>query len=171
MKFDKIVIEGPNNVGKSSLIEELRKYLNWEVEHVSSSCPNDFKFYDDLLSCDEPLIFDRLHLGEMVYPEIYNRKNNLSENEFDELCEKHCEHTLTVVLDADFEFIIMANVLKDEHFNYNEVWQEKKGFYNIYEFCKCTFPNCIRLKNHLGKENTIKLCKKILEAIGFDTVN
>ena len=171
MKFDKIIIEGPNNVGKSTLIEELQKYLHWEVEHVTSVCPNDYTFYDDLLSCEEPLIFDRLHLGEMVYPEIFNRKQKLSESEFDDICEKHCEHTLTVILDADFDFIITANALKNEKFKYSEVWQEKKGFYDIYTFCKCTYPNVVRLKNHSGKENTIKLCKKILEAIRFDTVN
>lgn len=165
MKFDKIVIEGPNNVGKSTLIEALKEHLNWEVEHVTATCPNDYTFYDDLLSCNEPLIFDRLHLGEMVYPEIYGRQRKLSDEEFDDLCEKHCEHTLIVVMDADFDFIITANSLKNEKFNYNETWQEKKEFYEIYQFCKDGFPNCIRLKNHFGKENINKLLYKILEAL------
>lgn len=167
MKFDKIVIEGPNNVGKSTLIEELRKYLNWEVEHVTSNCPNDYKFYDDLLSYEEPLIFDRLYLGEKVYPFIYERECKLSNDEFEKLYKNHKEHTLIVILDADFDFIIVANVSKGEKFNYKEVWKEKKGFYEIFKFCK-NFTNVIRLKNHIGESNTQYICKKILEAIEYD---
>lgn len=170
MKFDKIVIEGPNNVGKSTLIEELRKHLDWEVEHVTSLCPNTYDFYDDLLSCDEPLIFDRLHVGEMVYPLVYDRMPKMSQNEFEELCEKHENHTLVVILDADFDFIICATNLKNEVFNYNETWEEKQSFYEQYHFMKNNYKNCVRMKNHRGKENTIRLCKKILEAIGHDEV-
>ena len=170
MKFDKIVIEGPNNVGKSTLIEELRKYLDWEVEHVTVLCPNNYSFYDDLLSCEEPLIFDRLHVGEMVYPRVYSRVSNMSQSEFEDLCEKHDDHTLTVILDADFDFIIYANTCKNEKFNYCETWEEKQNFYEEYKFMKTNYKNCIRMKNHRGKENVIKLCKKILEAIGYDGI-
>lgn len=172
MKFDKIVIEGPNNVGKSTLISGLMLHLGrfgWQVEHTSQLCPNDFEFYDDLLSNEQPMIFDRLHIGEMVYPEMYDRSANISQNEFEELLEKHEQHTLIVFVDADYEFIICANSNKNEKFNYREVRREKGYFYENYKFIKCNYANCIYLKNHLG-DDKLKYVKQILEVIGYDQI-
>jgi thymidylate kinase len=172
MKFDKIVIEGPNNVGKSTLIDGLMKYLGpygWEVEHTSNVCPNDFKFYDHLLSNDQRIIFDRLHVGEMVYPMIYGRRRKISQNEFEELLDKHDRHTLIVFLDADYELIIHGNANKKEKFDFSEVRREKEFFYELYKFVKVNNSNCIRIKNHYGDDN-MKHVKQILEAIGFDIV-
>ena len=173
MKFDKIVIEGPNNVGKSTLIDGLMEYLrplNWEVEHTSQLCPNDFDFYDHVLSNEEPMVFDRLHVGEMVYPEFYNRPGKISRCEFEELLFKHDEHVLHVFVDADYEFIVQANSIKNEKFNFNEVALEKELFYNYYQFIKDNYKNCIRIKNHIG-DHKLKAVKMILGVIGYDIVN
>lgn len=167
MKYDKIIIEGPNNVGKTTLIENLRQFIDYEREHVTNLCPNDREFCDDLLSSTEPLILDRLHVSEMVYSDIYKRRCKISQDEYEDLCYIHKDHVLIIILDADYDFIIRANALKKEHFDYKTVAAEKRRFYEQYLFLKDNDIPCVRIKNHWNED----LCKIVLGVIGYDFVN
>lgn len=162
MKFDKIVIEGPNNVGKSTLIQSIRKmFPEYEVEHVTAICPNDFRFYDSLLSSEEPMIFDRLHLGEMVYPGLYEREPKLNGTELIELCKKHNKHTLIIMMDADYDFMIRACIRKNEEFDFDEVEEEKFRFYEVYKQLEPYKLNLIRIKNHWDEDTKSIILGKV----------
>lgn len=166
MKYDKIVFEGPNNVGKSTLIEAIQKRLNgYEIEHVTEKCPNDYDFYNDLLTSEEPLIFDRLHLGEMVYPYVFSREAKMTEKEFDALLDNHREHTLIIMVDADYDFIVRSCENKNEEFKYSIVREEKLRFYRLWKHLLRENIDCIRIKNHW--DNTAKniTVERMLEKI------
>lgn len=169
MRFDKIVIEGPNNVGKSTLIKAIQKmFPEYEVEHVTEKCPNDYNFYNSLLSTEEPMIFDRLHLGEMVYPGLFERESNLTGDEFVELCRNHGNHTLIVLLDADYDFIIRACEKKNEYFDFPVVEEEKFRFYELGQQMmniKGSNLNFIKLKNHWDEETKSIIVGKVVGAI------
>lgn len=169
MRFDKIIIEGPNNVGKSTLIKAIQKmFPEYEVEHVTEKCPNTYDFYDSLLSTEEPMIFDRLHLGEMVYPKLFERESNLNKEEFAELCKNHGKHTLIVLLDADYDFIIRACENKNECFDFKVVEKEKLMFYELgQQMLKMTDWNLnfIKLKNHWDEETKSIIVGKVVGAI------
>lgn len=169
MRFDKIVIEGPNNVGKSTLIKAIQKmFPEYEVEHVTEKCPNTYSFYNSLLSTEEPMIFDRLHLGEMVYPGLFERESNLTGKEFEELCRNHGNHTLIVLLDADYDFIIRACENKNEYFDFPLVEEEKFRFYELGQQMmnmKCSNLNFIKLKNHWDEETKSIIVGKVVGAI------
>lgn len=81
-----IIIEGPDNVGKSTLIKNIRQKLQDDVFHVLHSTPiklNSVNEYIDYSTkqvtsmfelmrfTNENLIFDRSHLGELIYGNIY----------------------------------------------------------------------------------------------------
>lgn len=169
MKFDKIVVEGPNNVGKSTLIKAIQRlFPEYEVEHVTEKCSNTYTFYNSLLSTEEPMIFDRLHLGEMVYPGLFAREPNLTGEEFEKLCRNHSDHTLIILLDADYDFIIRAYENKNEYFDFGTVEEEKFRFYELgqqmLKIKGCSL-NFIKLKNHWDDETPSVILGKVVEAI------
>lgn len=172
MKYNKIVFEGPNNVGKSTLIKKLKRLQNdlklVEVEHVTEVCPNDYVFYEDLLSSSEPMIFDRLHLGEMIYSNIFGRECKLSPDEFDRLLTTHKDHTLIVIVDADYDFIIRATQAKQEFFDYNISKKERKEYYDMWQYLhplESIGIKAIRIKNHWDEETTSELLGRLIEAL------
>lgn len=150
----KIVVEGPNNVGKSTFIKKLMErdtFKDYEVEHLSHLTPNDYQFHKDLLDLPQDMIFDRFYLGEIIYSDIYNRKPKLSQSKLIDLCKEYKDRTIIIILDADYEFIIRSNKNKNETFNYEEVKKEKAGFYNIKKLLQSKGIQVFYYKNH--KEN------------------
>lgn len=162
----KIVIEGPNNVGKSTFIKNLLKrdtFKDFEVEHLSHLTPNDFEFHRDLLDLPQNMLFDRFYLGEIIYSEIYGRKPKLTKTQLYDLCKEFKRETIIVILDADYEFIVRSNKNKGEEFNYKEVKAEKEGFYNIRKFLKSKGIKVYYYKNHKEGEEDYKAFIDMLE--------
>lgn len=154
----KIIIEGPNNVGKTTLIKnilKMKKFKDFEIEHLSGRTPNTKEFHEDLLKLPQNMIFDRFFIGELIYPEIFNRKSNITEKQVIDLCKKYKNQILIIFIDADYEFIIRSNKNKNEQFNYEEVKKEKEGFYKYKNiFNKIKGLKIISFKN--SKENEIE---------------
>ena len=71
----KFVIDGPNNVGKSTLITELKHRFDYEVYHIIKDATFE-KF--NMLFKVKNAIFDRGPISELVYSEIYGRNSNLT---------------------------------------------------------------------------------------------
>ena len=165
MKYNKIVFEGPNNVGKSTLIKSLQDFIDFESEHVTEVCPNNYTFCDDLLSNNESMFLDRLHLSELVYSEVFSRDCNLTNEEFVKLVNEHKDHTLIVIVDADYDFMIRAAKTKLEYFDYEISKQERNLFYEIWQKLRTMDGvNVIRVKNHWDDETKSILTGQLLEA-------
>lgn len=77
----KIYIEGPDGIGKSTLVEHIIKKYKYKMIHSSNLTENDYKYHSDLIDSEDNLVLDRFNLGEIVYPAIYNRKPKMT---FDE---------------------------------------------------------------------------------------
>jgi GTPase SAR1 family protein len=136
--YKNIVIEGPNNVGKSTLIEELLElepFKNWRVEHMTENSPNSFEFYDATLSNCHNTIFDRHCIGEIVYPKLFNRKTSITEEHIIELVKCNNE-TLFIFVTADLNFINNAYIFKDELRNWFFITNERNAFDNAYNMLK-----------------------------------
>lgn len=73
----KIILEGCDCTGKTTLAKQLCEKYNLYYSHVTSKDPNDFEFYFNTMKTDN-IIWDRHLLGEMIYPTVYNRKGNLN---------------------------------------------------------------------------------------------
>lgn len=145
-----IVVEGPNNVGKTTFINTLLDVLpNYKVEHTSNITPNTYDYYKMCLKMDN-IIYDRLHVGEMIYPLIYKRKCNLSDKEFSKLLNN--KNVIYVFIDADIEFIIKSCTNKGEDFNLDTVYKEKLAFDKYYKLVKSLKSKVVRVHNHLVPE-------------------
>lgn len=82
-----IIIEGPDAVGKSSLYTYLKHLYNIDYHHSSSKTKNDLQYHLDELNKHNTL-FDRFHLGEIIYSKLYGREPKISLNDLDIINEK-----------------------------------------------------------------------------------
>lgn len=80
MNVRNIVIEGCDGTGKTTLCKKLAEKYGWDIVHVTSKDPNDFDFYKETLRKTN-VIFDRHFIGELIYPEVYNRDPKLDYND------------------------------------------------------------------------------------------
>lgn len=134
-----LIIEGPNCCGKSYLIKTLlkqEKFKDYEVEHLSGSCPNTKEFHKYLLDYDREMLFDRFFVGETIYPTLFNREPKMSYEDMLDLVEEYKDKIAIIFVDADFDFIIKAHKNKNEEFDYELVKKEKEMFYERYKQLK-----------------------------------
>ncbi len=81
-----LIVEGADGSGKSTLAETLRKDHGFKVIHTDKPKPNEPDLFNtylmDLwlaLHDDQPVVFDRLYLGEQIYGPIMRGKSLLSD--------------------------------------------------------------------------------------------
>ena len=83
-----IILEGPDCSGKSTLAKKIAEHYNNDTEynivHNTGHDPNDYDFYYQLMRKTN-VIYDRLFIGETIYPKIFNRAQKLNVEEFDRL--------------------------------------------------------------------------------------
>ena len=102
----RIIIEGVDGSGKSTLVAKLRQRYKLDSLHVTSKDPNTFEFYKSLMLKSD-LVTDRDFIGEMIWPEIFNRKGNLNLRKFEKLVSLSNEvGAKIIVLTAPIETLI-----------------------------------------------------------------
>ena len=73
----KIVLDGIDNVGKTTIVNELRKLKSFDIDiHLTApkSYDDGLEMYSEFfrnLNSEKTCIYDRSHLGEAVYAPIY----------------------------------------------------------------------------------------------------
>lgn len=100
----KIIVEGPDGVGKSTLVNYIANKYNLSIYHSSSETKNDLEYHEDLISKDN-VILDRANLGEIVYPLVYNRETKMDwDKQIDFMNECQDEEIIYIIMYAsDFE--------------------------------------------------------------------
>lgn len=101
----KIIIEGADGVGKSTIVRFLADRFNLDKVHFTNSDPRDLDFYSNTLRKNN-VIFDRHFLSELIYPKYYNRPPQLLPYESEYLFDyAKNENVLIIILTADeFKF-------------------------------------------------------------------
>lgn len=84
----KIVVEGADGVGKSTLVNKLVEKLNFPMAHPTDETENTYQYDLELLSSSEDIIIDRLILSEIVYSSVFSRVPLIDMNEFMLLLEE-----------------------------------------------------------------------------------
>lgn len=85
-----IILEGPDAAGKTTLARELEKCGYHVIHNGPPTSENLFKHYGDQINTAAlaPTVFDRLHIGEMVYGPILRSKCRINLDQFEELNQK-----------------------------------------------------------------------------------
>lgn len=101
-----IILDGPDGVGKTTLVNKLKEHYNIDSIRMSYKDPKDFNFYSRLLEKTD-CIFDRQFLSELVYAPLFERECQLTIKDVNELFTKIQELQIPIfILDADKDVII-----------------------------------------------------------------
>ncbi len=98
-----IIIEGPDATGKTTLAEKILANYELDTIHGTAKTPNDLPYYLDLLNKDNQ-IFDRFHLSEYIFPQIYGRPFKLTYQEFKKITEE------LIATDTFFVIFLTSNM-------------------------------------------------------------
>ena len=79
LDFKKVIIEGPEGAGKSTLVNYIIENCGLtNIVHSNNLTKNDFEYHLGLLTSDNYAVYDRFNLGEIVYPTIFNEKPKMT---------------------------------------------------------------------------------------------
>lgn len=175
MKRKVILVEGPDNVGKTTLIQGIQNKLNdiqFHVLHYSNVKQESkeksilynktiYKQMFELFNSDLSFICDRSHLGEMVYGPIY--RNYSGEYVLDleansGLCD---EIYLVTLIDTSDNLITRDDGLS---FSTESIIknQEIRNFVNAHEKSNIKNKLIINVDSHGIDEVLEKVCKELL---------
>ena len=132
MDVKNIIIEGCDGTGKTTLCKKLAERYGWDIVHVTSKDPNDFDFYRQTMRKTN-VVFDRHFIGEMIYPQIYNRKGNLDRHDLEYFIhQSYKEKCPVIVLTTDLEEIHRRlSVRGEEKFVAEKIETINKQFLSI----------------------------------------
>lgn len=88
-KITKIIIEGPDCSGKSTLADRLKNRLHWDSKYLRHKKGDQFTRYLKEYA-EKEIIFDRAHFSEEVYSQIWRGGSPFTEKEknlLDEVAE------------------------------------------------------------------------------------
>lgn len=69
----KIILEGCDGTGKTTLAKLLAEKYNLDICHCTADDPSDFDFYKNTAR-KENVIWDRHTIGELIYSKVFDRK-------------------------------------------------------------------------------------------------
>lgn len=139
----KLIITGPDYAGKSTVLQQLwEKYNDGKMSyiHLSYREPTDKLFYEETLEFSS-FLMDRCFIDELIYPNVFNRQQNL---EFDEalyLINKCAEKQIPILIftcsdeelkrrimqrvDIEEEPEVLQNILdiRDKYLKFAEVFK------------------------------------------------
>ena len=169
----KIIFEGPNSSGKSTLVKLLKSlnmFSDFESEYLGKNTPKDYKFYEYLLLNKRNIIFDRSCISECVYSNIHKRDTEMTLNKCLDLFNKVGLHEKVIIIfvDAEFEFIVNGYNRKQESVDFEFIKRERASFNNVMIDFKEYCYNCavIHLFNTVNDNDTfIKLLNEVLDCV------
>lgn len=73
----KIILEGVDGAGKTTLAKILANEYGLDICHCTQHDPADYEFYKNTAR-KENIVWDRHTIGELVYPKIFGREPQIS---------------------------------------------------------------------------------------------
>lgn len=76
----KIILEGCDGTGKTTLAKILANKYELDICHCTQYDASDFDFYKQTLRKDN-VVWDRHTLGELIYPKVFGRRQQISQED------------------------------------------------------------------------------------------
>lgn len=79
--INKVIVEGPDCSGKSTVVDRVKNALRWDSKSLHHKEGNQFNRYLQEYALADRVVFDRSHVSEAVYSELWRRGSPFSEEE------------------------------------------------------------------------------------------
>ena len=97
MPITKILVEGPDCSGKTTLVERLKNKLLWDAKSLHHKEGNQFTRYQREYAFGEQIVFNRAHFSERVYSKLWRGGDPFSNQERDILNQLCTIDTLVIL--------------------------------------------------------------------------
>lgn len=94
---DKIIIDGLDAAGKSTLAKQIAEEFNFDVVRETVDTPNNMKWYSEKYKKPNT-VHDRSFLCEKVFPIVFGRKAKITANETKELIAQIKRDNVMVII-------------------------------------------------------------------------
>lgn len=101
----RIIIEGPDCSGKSTLVDRIKNELRWDAKHLHHKDGNQFERYAKEYLTNERIVFDRSHFSEVVYGTMWRGGNPFSEEELKILNQISRTNTIIILTCPETEVL------------------------------------------------------------------
>lgn len=155
----KIIIEGVDRIGKTTLAKKIAKKYKLDYVHMNINDPKDFEFYKQTLRKTN-VIFDRHFIGEMIYPSVFNRERQLDMEGFIKLMEFCYEEEIKIIVLYSNDHELLNKRMRRER--YRQVRLQYQLINNAFYTIGKDNPQYINLLNVSDKEFKSKL-KEVLK--------
>lgn len=139
-----VILEGLDAAGKTTLAEKLEKKYGMTTLHSTAKTRNDLYYHIDLLDYRENTVFDRFHVGEWVYPEVYDRPTKLTKEDFNTIEKRIIDNNemFIVFITSDMDIINKRLIERGEDDYLQEMAAQNKWFKDyIKRFKKYNYEN------------------------------
>lgn len=156
----KIIIEGCDGTGKTTLAKKLARKYKCDVIHMTNKDPKDFNFYSQSLRKTKA-IYDRNFLSEMIYPKVFKRNGSaITEQEFKLLLKQARDEDILIVILTASRYDILTRLKErtnePEEILKKYVWIDKqyrkiakKYCIPIFDTTYLTVPDICKMVNSI----------------------
>lgn len=126
-----IILEGPDGIGKTTLANKLVTNYNMNYNHFPSETLENH--LNALYQGNT--VFDRFHIGELVYPEIYGREPKFDFNGGNKIMRAIVDNNdlLIIFITSDIN-ILKDRLIQREEYNYLEEIEQQNQLFTKYAY-------------------------------------
>jgi hypothetical protein len=97
MRIKRIIIEGPDCSGKSTLVERIKNTLKWDARFLRHKDGDQFSRYLTEYASAENVVFDRSHFSENVYSKLWRGGSPFSSRQ-KKILNSICQESTLIIL-------------------------------------------------------------------------
>lgn len=77
----RIIVEGPDCSGKSTVVDRVKNMLHWDAKSLHHRNGDQFQRYLKEYTLSDNIVFDRSHISEIVYSQLWRGGSPFSQDE------------------------------------------------------------------------------------------